>query len=112
MNSMKLKLLEEILGHLSDSQANDLKSLLDESKNPPIDPLKKMAPEKEGDMDDKGKPKGISIEKVELMGKPRAQLDDLGDRDDMEDDLKDDLPTNEDDMTDDELRELIERHLG
>lgn len=63
MNPMKLKVLSELLDHLSDSQGSDLKSLLDSSKNPmegnPSDEA--LNPLASGE-----KPQGLKIESVEV----------------------------------------------
>src|SRR4051812_21511193 len=99
--------LNETLSHLDDSQADDLKSLLDKSKAPE---LKEGSPEEEAsespdeEMAEDGKPKGLSIEKVEVLGKPKNGLDDAG-----SDDQK--LP-GEEEMSDDELNELLKKHLS
>lgn len=94
MNPLKLKLLEELLEHISGSQGNDLKSLLDESKKPQVeeevsdssDPLSEV-------------PKGLSGEKVEVLEKPEGESKGPS------------LPSDQD-MSEDELKELIEQYLS
>jgi hypothetical protein len=54
MYNSKIKVLDELMDHLGDSQGNDLKSLLDESKRPP-----ELGED----------PNGLKIESVEIMGK-------------------------------------------
>jgi hypothetical protein len=106
MDSFKLeeliKGLEELQEHLSISQGSDLKSLLDKSKNP-------IEPEIEEELGEDGKPKGIAIEKVSIMGKPKNHDDkvgeaiaEMGDEKDKKGMLSDD----EEEMTDEELEEL------
>lgn len=97
MDAMKLQLLEEILEHLSSSQGNDLKSLLDESKKPPM----------EMGMD--GKPKGLEVEKVSVMGRPDMDPDEKMKMDMDSSDVSQD--PGEEDMTDDELQELLGKYL-
>jgi len=127
MNRLKVKLLDELMDHLSDSQGSDLKGLMDESKNP-----------MENEMGEDGKPKGLKIESVEIMGK-KPEIEDVALNDNKEkgDSLgsligypgepkpKNPLPKpmypkptamnegmGEDEMTDDELKELLKRHMG
>lgn len=66
MDRLKDKVLEELMTHLSDAQGMDLKALLDESKMP-----QEMAQP----MAEDGDPKGIKIESVEVMGKPGSHDD-------------------------------------
>jgi hypothetical protein len=67
MYGSKIKLLDELMEHLGNSQGSDLKSLLDESKKPPM--------EMEED------PKGLKIQSVELMGKD-PEITDVADASD------------------------------
>jgi hypothetical protein len=67
MYGSKIKLLDELMEHLGDSQGNDLKSMLDESK---------MPAEGEMELGEDGKPKGLKIESVEIMGK-KPEIDDV-----------------------------------
>jgi hypothetical protein len=95
--------LNEALSHLDDSQAGDLKSMLDDSKKPSMiegsqDEEGSESPSDEA-MED-GKPKGLSIEKIDVLGKPG-----VGDSSDSK------LP-GEDEMSDDELNELLKKHLS
>ncbi len=96
MDAMKLKLLEEILSHLSDSQGSDLKSLLDESKAPPMveeaDPLS-------GD-----KPDGLKVKSVEVMGDPLAEKE-------PGDEMALDEASGGNEMSDEELEELVSKYL-
>lgn len=107
MNPHRLKALEGLLDYLTGMQGGDLKALLDESKNPMEgDPSMSM------DMDDApemevGKPKGISIEKVELMKKPMGE-------ESMMDEMEDNAPEipEETEASDDELEELYKKFRG
>jgi hypothetical protein len=121
MDALKMKLIEEILDHLSDSQGGDLKSLLDDSKKAsmPSMPDEEMEPD--------GKPKGISIEKVSVMGK-KPSIDEIAsgkDGSDMEEkmespsekeaEMKDPMMEakegDEPEMSDDELEEMLKSYL-
>lgn len=112
MNSMKMKILDEILSHLDDSQGSELKSLLDESKKPMEDP------------------EGLKIQSVEVM-KPEGEEEELADADQPQTvgskigypgfpkPPKKEKPTamlgseisDEPEMNDDELEELLRKHL-
>lgn len=122
MDSFKIqqmiKSLEDIRDHLSASQGHDLKSLLDSSRKPADSPISDLMKPKD-EMDDSelgAKPKGIAIEKVSLLAKPKQGYDDKVNEaiaeqsrkpgDDM--DLSKKLP-GEEEMTDDELEELLKR---
>lgn len=85
MNGLKIKLLDELMEHMRGRQGGGLKGLLDQSKKS-MDPLggalgegspleeKSESPSEEAMEDKMGmgdKPKGISIEKVSVMGKPK-----------------------------------------
>lgn len=77
MNPMKLKILEELLSHMDSSSGMDLKSLLDESKKPAeASPLEESGESPQAEMDEEGKPKGIAIEKVSVLGKKPGEMDD------------------------------------
>jgi hypothetical protein len=78
MNPYRLKALEGLLDYLSGLQGGDLKSLMDGSQKPMEgDPMEEsMESPKDEMLEDKmgmdGKPKGISVEKVAIMGeKPK-----------------------------------------
>jgi hypothetical protein len=119
MNDLKVKLLEELMNHLGSSQGGELKSLLDQSRAP----------------EDKD-PNGVKVESVEIMGdKPKfdQQADDaigdvaekkktLGetigypgfpkDKKGLQEGAPDDVAmSNEGDMTDEELEELLRRSV-
>lgn len=89
LNPMKMKLLDELLEYLSDSQGNDLKSLAAPKAPDPLespDPLEKLG---------EHPPKGVAIEKISVMGKP-----------------KDGMPGEEgeaDEPNDDELQEILKK---
>lgn len=78
MNPYRLKALEGLLDYLSGLQGGDLKSLMDGSQKPMEgDPIEEsMESPKDEMMEDKmgmdGKPKGIAVEKVSLLGKPEV----------------------------------------
>lgn len=75
------------------SQGKSLKSLLDESK-PNDAQVGVESPDDVETMDEEGKPKGVSIEKVEVMGKPKeVALEDQ----------------NQEEMTPEELEELLQK---
>ncbi len=97
---MKMKLLEELLSHLSSSQGMDLKALLDESKMPKEDPMAEVSPLEEMD-----KP-ALSVEKVSVMDKPEMDASETMDK-------MADAPGSEDEeMNDEELEELLKRALA
>lgn len=117
MYSMKEKLLNEILEHLSKSQGMDLKGLMDEERMPKKNPLasgEDMA--MEDDMMPDGKPKGISVEKVSLMAKPKDPMmkDPMEATSDesMDDAMKAEAMPGEEEMSDDELEELLRKALS
>lgn len=95
------QLIEELLEHLNNSQGDDLHSLVQASKKPmPADPV------------ESDKPDGLAIEKVSVMGKPVDGCDDdskmmadLGIKPGADDGAQ------EDDMSDDELKELLAKYL-
>jgi hypothetical protein len=90
--------LNETLSHLDESQAGDLKSMLEESKKPELG-LDDMI-ESEGE--DFEQPKGVSaVEKIKVLGKPEAE----------ESEDTETLP-GEEEMSDDELNELLKKHLS
>jgi hypothetical protein len=97
--------LNETLSHLDGSQADDLKSMLDSSKMPEGSPEEEASESPMEEMKEDGKPKGLSIEKVEVLGKPNHGVG----ADDSESSEK--LP-GEEEMSDDELNELLKKHLS
>lgn len=121
MLDRKRQLIEELLNHLDSSQGSDLQALIEASKKPTDDPMA---------MD--GKPKGLAIEKVSVMGKPgmddpgkggmpEPDADDLPGKGDEDSKLMTSLGINpgmeaeggqgDDEMSDDELKELLEKYL-
>lgn len=112
MDPLKLKkqLLDEVLEHLAGSQGKDLKSLLDEDRNPkpPIEgsPEEEALENPSDEAAEDGKPKGIAIEKVKVMGKPTS----------FNDDAKDALDakglSGDQEISDSELEELLKKYLG
>jgi hypothetical protein len=73
-----IRVLEEILEHLKSSQGDDLKSRLDDSRKPmlPEESSEEEAleqPQEEEIEDQLGKPKGIEVEKVGILGKPSEE---------------------------------------
>jgi hypothetical protein len=114
MNAMKLKILNELIDHLSASQGGDLKSMLDESKKP--NPLASGDGDDEEGLKDKFgnpiKPKGIAIEKISVMGKPKPDISDIVNK--KAPGMFPEEPEGADDekeMNDDELKELIAKYL-
>lgn len=108
MNPFKLKALEGILNHIAGLQGGDLKDLMmkkemdetpsDEAKEGPLEQALEDKPENE-----MGKPKGIAIEKVSIMGKKPGMDSDV------EDVAKGSEPDHDSDMSDDELAELYNK---
>jgi hypothetical protein len=113
MNGFKLQdlinQLEELKTHLDESQGYGLKERLDKLKNPISDPKSEGLPEElSGD-----KPKGIAIEKVSVLAKPKQGFDDkvneaIESQDEKPSSDSDLLP-GEEEMTDEELEELLKR---
>jgi hypothetical protein len=115
MNALKQKILDELMEHLSNAQGGDLKSMLDESKKPSLE-MEGMG---------EGKPKGLKIESVELMGKPKASMHDdkvneaieeatgkkKMDPMSLEEEGESKIP-GEEEMSDSELEELIKKYLS
>ncbi len=97
MNGLKLKLLGELLDHLSQSQGGDLKSLMDEEAKPPEEEVSPL---------EEGKPKGIEVAKVSVLGKPKSFDDQAGEAMDQA------VPPKEDEPTDEELEELLRKLTG
>lgn len=120
---------DEIMGHIGQSQGNDLKSLLEQAL---MEKQKKDMPMDQSpmgsDMDDKmpmDKPKGIAIEKISVSKDPMSMdkanplgggmkgsssmgMDDSkGDMPDMDDKMSGD-----DEMSNDELKELLSKYLS
>lgn len=119
-SGLKQKILDEIMEHIGSSQGNDLKSLLDKSKMP--QDMMEGSPKEEAmesPMDEKaemmGKPKGLSVEKVSIMGKPEdskmnplsGKSDDLADELTKPDDMS--MKGDDDELSDDELEELLKK---
>ncbi len=105
MDPMKLKILDAIIQHLTNSQGGDLKSLLDESKAPPMD----------GSGSD---PKGLEISKVSVLGDKPGDMASavkpdggVGVDDDSAGPDADDIKGGDDEMSDDELQELLAKCL-
>jgi hypothetical protein len=97
-----VKRLEEILPKLENIQGQTLKSRLDSLK-PPIDEESEEEPKV------LGKPKGIAIEKVSILGKPKTvdeEVDDEIDKQDIGKKLSSLSPEKDSDVTDEELEEL------
>lgn len=111
MNSFKIqeliKGLQELESHLSDSQGMDLKSRLDNIKNPMKgNPLSL----KEEELMEDGKPKGIAIEKVSVLSKPKSFDDKVEEAiSGQVDKSSEKLLPGEEEMTDEELEELLKR---
>jgi hypothetical protein len=111
MNSLKVKLLDQLMSHLTDSQGRDLKELLDQSKMPMEgSPLEEAMDGPKEALLKGDKPKGISIEKVEVLGKPKdptqGQFDEKADQA-----IQDATSAGEEEMSDDELEELLSQYL-
>lgn len=94
MNSIKEKLLDELMEHISQLQGRGLKSRMDEMNEMK---MKEKMPEDMGSM--MHQPKGVSVEKVELMGKPEKELE-LGSKPGSDKSM--------DDMSPEEMEELME----
>lgn len=116
MNPLKIKLLTELMGHMDSSQGKDLKALKDaEMMEKPEDEALE-SPEKQAIEDELGieahdKPKGVAIEKVSLMAKPkgdelmdmiRNKTGDLGMG-------EEEVEGGDEEMSDDELKELLSK---
>lgn len=111
MNPMKMKLIEELMSHLDSSQGGDLKSMMDMDKNKAgvgADPLGE-----EEEMDEMGKPKGIMVKKVSIMGKkPEMEEGSLGKMGHEMNDVAGVGESPEEEMSDDELSELLKKVLS
>lgn len=108
MNPGKLKAIEELLEHLTCSQGKDLKSSLDNSKKP-LMPEGLDIPGKESESEElgeDGKPKILEIEKISMDKKPFEEKADEA-LDGMEK-----KPGDEEEMDDDELKELLNQYLS
>ena len=96
---LKQKLIQELMDHVDGIQAKDLLALLDKARGAP-------------EMDEMGKPKGIKVEKVELMGKPEKELPEGMEEDSPEHEAAE-TPEMEkaehgqDEMTDEEIKEML-----
>jgi hypothetical protein len=113
MDPRKLKLLEEILSHLSDSQGGDLKSLLDESKKPQLPEVLDDGSSRDGLED----PKGIAVEKLKVTANPEkpdfdSKVDDAIADSDSAEHSPSEHQSGEEEMSDDELKELLGKYLG
>jgi|SRR6478609_5139084 len=101
MDPLKLKLINELMDHISTSQGGDLKSMLDEAK---------MAKEKPmNPLDEATKPKGLAIEKVSVLSKPKPEIEDLQKKPSPFGDST--ASDSEPEMSDDELKELLAKYL-
>lgn len=109
MDMNKLKVIEDLIEHLSGSQGMDLKSLLDESRKP-----------KEAELELEGEdPKGLKVESVEVMGKPKNFDDQANEAISAQSEKpgmelesgKTSAMPGEEEMTDDELQELLGKYL-
>ena len=122
MNPLRLKILDQILSHMDSSQGGELKRLLEEKKNPLAtspDKSSDTLPELPDELKDlKEKPKGIQVEKVSVIAKPKnSAVDDKVDDAIAESEAEKDplkkskLLPGEEEMTDDELEELVGKYL-
>jgi hypothetical protein len=119
MNHLKMKVLQELLGHLDEMQGMKMKSAYEKEKGMGAKPFagKESLEEEmaEHEMLEGKKPKGIAVEKVEIMAKPKkaAMMD--------EEEAKEDAPEieatpkgedQEDELDDEEMAELLAKYLG
>ena len=74
MNAYKLKAIADILEKVKAIQGSRFKSKLDESRMPQEEQAGIEDPVEGMDEMSEGKPKGIAIEKVEIMGKPKGEM--------------------------------------
>ncbi len=95
MNPYRMKALEGLLDYLSGLQGADLKSLLDESQKP----TEGLPLEEEDPTTLDGTPKGLAIEKVSILGKPKVD-DPMSAPPEMPEEMN---------ATDDELDELYKK---
>lgn len=102
MNDLKLKLIDELIEHLSSLRGKDLKSMLDEEKMPA--PLEGEVIPKELEIEeDDG---GVPVSDSEIPESVTVEGEDL----DLEE--KTALPGGkEEEMTDEELEELLKKSL-
>lgn len=116
MNPLKLKLVEELMHHLGGSQGREFKGMLDASKMPKEgSPLEEALESPKEEALEDGKPKGISVEKVSIMGKPAKAAHMMGGDEKMAPPAEmtpKDGGQAEDEMSDDELRELLSKLGG
>jgi hypothetical protein len=96
MDARKLRILDQILSHLSDSQAGSLKSLLDDENKPVVEESEDEASVMSDEPAIEDKVDGAIAE----VSGDKA----LGD--------KEELLPGEEEMTDDELSELLKKHLS
>lgn len=120
IDPIKMKLVQELLDHLDSSQGSDLKDLVSQMKQKALNPV---SPDDSMD----GKPKGIQIESVKLIGK-KPGMSGMDDNDPSTDAGSDDsssMPVKDaldeasgldsgssgdhDEMSDDELEELLKK---
>ena len=100
MDQRALKIIEELLKHISDSEGMDLKNLMSKPEEKPEMENVEDVVGKEGmeePEEDEMKPKGIAVEKVSIMGKPKMNEEMLGEK----------KEESMDEPTDDELEELL-----
>lgn len=115
LNPYRMKALEGLLDYISGLQGGDLKELMmnQEKSETPEDeakegPLVQALEDKMGtEMHDQGKPKGIAIEKVSIMGKPKPGMEagkPMPDEEEVGEPKEDGM-----NATDDELEELYNK---
>lgn len=113
MNEMdKQDIIDEILMHLEKAQGMGFKKSYDDSMKPKMDPMQEDKGPEMDEMEGMEKPKGIAVEKVEVM-KPKS-FDDKANEAISEMDDKDDkpgMPGSDDEMSDDELSEMIDEMM-
>ncbi len=100
MNAMKMKLLDELLDFLSSSSGKDLKAQIDQSKAESMSPMGEKPPE----MDGMGKPK------MPDPSMDEKDPEEMSESPEME--AKEKLMPGEEEMNDDELDELLKKHLS
>lgn len=105
---MKLQILDQLLTAMAELQGKGFKSGLDAEKTPPV-----IEPAVEGE------PKGLSIQKVEVMGEPKQGFDEkaneaiagVGAKPDEagEDPAEEAKESNSEELSEDELEELSKK---
>ncbi len=98
-DDMKLKLIQELIDYLKESQGSDLKSLLDEKRKP----LESESPISEMEV---GKPKGLKVESVEIMKAPKKEGDQEVDQA-----IQDADSDEEEELSDEDLKSLLDNYL-